>query len=309
MTHHLYTSIYIILSYLSGCHCFWFLGALELVKVQGFRLGALSMGPPRVPKRRSVIAAFFVLTLAYILFLSSYSRILNPTTPPSTAASTLPTSSPSHEHEHDSVSVTNSLFTSPLPPPPTKSLPLPSSSHTNMPTASPPLPPPSSQPPPAASPTSSSLTHIQNPIARTLYYPLKYVTLDVASDTVHMHNLSPGDLDLMRNSKPTITNRPGSIPWSWTPQQRHHYPFTQLLPTESPYDESQCSHVEKRSVILSRVKTGTNCFACNQGHLVINVINPLFTWIWYGAMGYERMPDGGITEKVRYSLSHHLKCS
>ncbi|GMH59808.1 hypothetical protein TrLO_g3449 [Triparma laevis f. longispina] len=141
--------------------------------------------------------------------------------------------------------------------------------------------------------------------ARTLYYPLNHVTYNLKSDTIILHSLDSESLTVMQNTGESVTRKPGSIPWTWNGQQRHHYPFTQISPISSTYDESKCSYVEERPTIMSRVKTGTNCFACNAGHLVINVINPLMVWFFYSRWG--RIPGGGLKEDDVESVKEDMK--
>lgn len=140
------------------------------------------------------------------------------------------------------VKVTNNP-TNANPPPPHPQVPVPVAS---------PVQPPVQLPEPTSTPTKTTLTPISNPIARTLYYPLNHVTYNLKSDTITLHSLDSESLTVMQNTGESVTRKPGSIPWTWNGQQRHHYPFTQISPISSTYDESKCSYVEERPTIMSR---------------------------------------------------------
>jgi len=73
----------------------------------------------------------------------------------------------------------------------------------------------------------------------------------------------------------------GHLPW----QRGHHFVVDGIEFTDSPYDVSQCKSIEKRELLFSRVNNRKHgrgdCYACNQGHLIFNIILPLFSYLFF----------------------------
>lgn len=57
--------------------------------------------------------------------------------------------------------------------------------------------------------------------------------------------------------------------------------MTNIELVDHDFDENACESMENRHVVFARVNNPANCFACNQGHLIINIINPMLVYLFF----------------------------
>ena len=136
------------------------------------------------------------------------------------------------------------------------------------------LPPPSPSPSPSPSYTSF-LEHVPNEIASNVFWSLRNVSYK--DGIVFFHSPAPIDKEIMTSK---YYHTKGDLPWSGEDSSMPPR-IKQIVFTDETFDESKCATVETRSIVFARVNHKSNCFACNQGHLIINMINPLFLYLFY----------------------------
>jgi len=142
------------------------------------------------------------------------------------------------------------------------------------------FPPPSFPPPPSPSPSpspsyTSFLEHVPNEIASNVFWSLRNVSYK--DGIVFFHSPAPIDKEIMTSK---YYHTKGDLPWSGEDSSMPPR-IKQIVFTDETFDESKCATVETRSIVFARVNHKSNCFACNQGHLIINMINPLFLYLFY----------------------------
>lgn len=159
-------------------------------------------------------------------------------------------------------------------------------------------------------PTNSSIQWPRNEIARGWWYPLRNVR--VQGDTLVIHRLREQDrvemlsprvfrsyprhnLSSIQRSLPERRPLESFIPWGGGAITDEGYPyFKRVRFSEDPFQLAKCDSFETSQVVFANVCPESNCYVTNLAHLIVNVLNPFFTWLFYVHAGVQSIRDNSL---------------
>ena len=148
--------------------------------------------------------------------------------------------------------------------------------------------------------TKSYLQSLANEYISNLFWSFRNVSFK--NNILYLHNMNKADINHLTVpvlNKATKANLKGELPWKAT------FPFQDIKIVDWDLDFSQCSTVEKRRVTFSRFNDISNVYSSNQGHFVINILNPLLLYLYFVDQNHANMQDV-VPANLKFPLKDYL---
>jgi hypothetical protein len=126
--------------------------------------------------------------------------------------------------------------------------------------------------------TRSYIAPISNEYISNMIWAFRNVSYK--NNILYVHNMNKRDIKHitapMRNKAIAGAYLKGEVPWP-----KPAFPFRSIQLLHTDLNLSECATVETRRVTFARFTDPGNCYSCNQGHFVINILNPLLLHLYF----------------------------